>query len=87
MAVPNTYNLAKTKLDKENKYKKLANEVCAMWKQNTVQVIPIAIIYGSNSKVTITKSKKTLFAPNSVYKNAKICKSWRMFNCKELLKL
>ena len=58
IAVPNTHNFAKTITDKQNKYQELANEICAMWKQNAAQVIP-NIIYGSNSKVTITKSKKT----------------------------
>jgi hypothetical protein len=38
-AVPNTHNLTKTITDKQNKYKELANEICAMWKQNTAQVI------------------------------------------------
>jgi hypothetical protein len=42
-AVPNTHNLTKTILDKQNKYQELANEICAMWKQNTAQVIPIVI--------------------------------------------
>jgi hypothetical protein len=43
MAVPNTHNFAKTMTDKQNKYQKLANEICAMWKQNTAQVIPLVI--------------------------------------------
>ena len=43
IAVPNTHNLAKTINDKQNKYQELANEICAMWKQNAVQVIPIVI--------------------------------------------
>jgi len=60
IAVPNTHNLAKTITDKQNKYQEMANEICAMWKQKAAQVIPIVIIiYGSNSKVTITKSNKT----------------------------
>ena len=29
--------------DKLNKYEELANEICAMWKQNAAQVIPISI--------------------------------------------
>jgi hypothetical protein len=41
IAVPNTHNLAKTITDKQNKYQKLANEMCAMWKQKAVQVTPI----------------------------------------------
>jgi hypothetical protein len=43
IAVPNTHNLAKTISDKQNKYQELANEICAMWKQNTAQVIPLVI--------------------------------------------
>ena len=43
IAFPNTLNLAKTLTDKQNKYQELANEICAMWKQNAAQVIPIAI--------------------------------------------
>ena len=59
IAVPNTHNLDKTITDKQNKYQELANEICAIWKQKAAQVIPIVIIYGSNSKITITKSNKT----------------------------
>jgi hypothetical protein len=43
IAVPNTHNLAKPITDKQNKYQELANEICAMWKQNTAQVIPLVI--------------------------------------------
>jgi hypothetical protein len=43
IAVPNTHNLAKTVTDKQKKYQELANEICAMWKQNTAQVIPLVI--------------------------------------------
>jgi len=43
IAVPNTHNLAKIVNDKENKYQELANEICAMWKQNTAQVITLVI--------------------------------------------
>jgi len=45
------------------------------------------IIYGSNSKVTIAKSKETWPASKYTYTNAKIYNSWHMFNCKELSKL
>jgi len=41
IAVPNTHNLAKTIADKQNKYQELVNEICAMWKKNAIQVIPI----------------------------------------------
>ena len=43
IAVPNTHNLAKTITDKRNKYQELANEICAIWKQNAAQVILIVI--------------------------------------------
>jgi hypothetical protein len=43
IAAPNTYNLAKTITDKQSKYQELANEIYVMWKQNTVQLIPIVI--------------------------------------------
>jgi hypothetical protein len=43
MAVPNTHNLAKTITDKQNKHQELVNEICAMWKQNRAQVIPLVI--------------------------------------------
>ena len=43
IAVPNTHNLAKTITDKQNKYQELANEICAMWKQNAAQMIPIVV--------------------------------------------
>ena len=44
IALPNTHNLAKTVTDKQNKYEELANEICAMWKQKSAQVIPIVIL-------------------------------------------
>ena len=38
----------------------MANEICAMWKQKAVQVIPIAIAStGVIPKLTITKSNNT----------------------------
>jgi len=43
LAVPNTHNPAKAITDKQNKYLELVNEICAMWKQNTAQVIPLVI--------------------------------------------
>jgi hypothetical protein len=43
IAVPNTHNLAKTTPEKQEKYRELANEISVMWKQNTVQAIPIVI--------------------------------------------
>jgi hypothetical protein len=59
-AVPNTHNLAKTIIGKQNKYQELAHEICAMWKQKSSTSDPDSnIVYGSNSKVAITKSKMT----------------------------
>jgi hypothetical protein len=52
IAIPNTHNLAKTITEKLEKYRELANEICAMWKQNTVQAIPIVI----SSTAVIPKS-------------------------------
>jgi len=55
IAVQNKHNLAKTITDKQNKYQELANEICAMLKQNAAQVIPIVISFTG----VITKSKET----------------------------
>jgi len=49
IAVPNTHNLAKTVIDKQNKYQELAKELCALWNQKAAQVIPIVI---SSTEVT-----------------------------------
>jgi hypothetical protein len=43
IAVPNKHNLSKIINVKQNKYQGLVNEICAMWKQNTAQVIPLAL--------------------------------------------
>jgi hypothetical protein len=51
IAVPNTQNLAKTITDKQNKYQELANEICAMWKQNTTQVIPLVRVISSTGVI------------------------------------
>jgi hypothetical protein len=55
IAVPDRHNLTKTITDKQNKYQELANEICAMWKQNTAQVILLVISFLG----VIPKSKKT----------------------------
>jgi hypothetical protein len=52
IAVPNTHNIAKTITGKQNKYQELANEICAMWKQSTAQVIPLV----TSSTAVIPKS-------------------------------
>jgi hypothetical protein len=59
IAVPNTYNLAKTITVKQNKYQELANEICAMWKQNTAQMILLVISTGVIPK-SLPQSLKTL---------------------------
>jgi len=60
MAVPNTHNIAKTITDKRNKYQELANEICAMWKQNSVQVIPIVISSTGVIPKSLSQSLKRL---------------------------
>ena len=65
IAVPNTYNLAKTKTDKRNEYQELANEICAMWKQNAFQVIPIPISTGVIPKSLSQSLKRLVLHPNT----------------------
>jgi hypothetical protein len=43
IAVPNTHNLTKIITEKQEKYRELANEISAIWKQKTAQVISIVI--------------------------------------------
>ena len=60
IAVPNTHNRAKTITDKQNKYQELANEImCYVEAKGSTNDPDSKIIYGSNSKVTITKSNNT----------------------------
>jgi hypothetical protein len=66
IAVPNTHNLAKTITDKRNKYQELANEICAMWKHKTAQVIPLVILStGVISKSLTVSLKKLNLHPNT----------------------
>jgi hypothetical protein len=60
IAVPNTQNLAKTIAEKQSKYQELANEMCAVWKQNTVQVIPIVISSTAVIPKSLSQSLKRL---------------------------
>jgi len=73
IAVPNTHNLAKKIADKQKKYQELANEICAVWKQNAVQVIPIVI-------------SSTGVIPNSLSQSLKRLDLYRMhiYKCKNL---
>jgi hypothetical protein len=60
MAVPNTHNLAKTITDKQKKYQELANEICAMWKQSTAQVIQLVILSTEVIPKSLPQSLKRL---------------------------
>jgi hypothetical protein len=60
IAVPNTHNLAKTITEKQNKYQELTNEICAMWKQNAVQVILIVISSTGLIPKSLSQSLKRL---------------------------
>jgi hypothetical protein len=57
IAVPNTHNLAKTTIDK---YQELVKEICAMWKQNAAQVIPIVISSTGVIPKSLSQSLKRL---------------------------
>jgi hypothetical protein len=66
IAVPNKHNLVKTITDKQNKYRELANEISAMWKQNAAQVIPIVISSTGVMPKSLSQSLKRLnFHPNT----------------------
>jgi hypothetical protein len=72
IAVPNTHNLAKTITEIQNKYQELANEICAMWKQNAVQVIPIVISStGVNPKSLSQSLKRLNLHPNTYIQKQK----------------
>ena len=73
IAVPNTHNLTKTITEKQNKYQEQGNEICAMLKQNAVQVIPIVI----SSTGVIQKS------PSQSLKNL-TCTRIHIYKCKHL---
>jgi hypothetical protein len=65
-AVPNTHNLAKTITNKQNKYQEPANEICAMWKQNKAQVIPLVISsMGVIPKSLLQSLKRLNLHPNT----------------------
>ena len=58
IAVPNTHNLAKTITDKQNKYQELANRNMRYVESKGSTSDPDSnIIYGNNTKVTITKCR------------------------------
>jgi hypothetical protein len=52
--------------EKQSKYQELANEICAMWKQNTVKVIPIVITSTGVIPKSLSQSLKRLdLQPNT----------------------
>jgi hypothetical protein len=66
IAVPNTHYLAKIITEKQEKYRELANEISAMWKQTTVQLIPIVISSTGVIQKSLSQSLKRLnFHPNT----------------------
>ena len=71
IAVPNTHNLDKTITDKQNKYQELANGICAMWKQNTAEVIPLLISSTGVSPKSLPQSLKRQPTSEYVQTNAK----------------
>ena len=60
IALPNTHDLAKSITDKQKMYQKLANEICAMWKQKAAQVIPIVISSTGVIPKSLSQSLTTL---------------------------
>jgi hypothetical protein len=67
IAVPNTHNIAKTITDKQNKYQELANEICAMWQQNAVQVIQIVVSSTGVIPKSLSQSLKRLNVRPNTY--------------------
>jgi hypothetical protein len=60
IAVPNTHNISKTIIDKQNKYQEMAHEMCSMWKQNAAQVILVVISSTGVIPKSLSKSLKRL---------------------------
>jgi hypothetical protein len=67
IAVANTHNLTKTIPDKQNKYQEMENEICAMWKQNAAQVIPIVISSTGVIPKSLPQSLKRLNLHSNTY--------------------
>jgi len=72
IAVPNSHNPTKTITDKQNKYRELANEICAMWKQKAAQVIPIAIPSTGVIPKSLSQSLTTLNLHPNTYTQLQI---------------
>ena len=80
IAVTNTHNLAKTIIEKQNKYQELANEMCTMWKQKATQVIPIVM----SSTGVIQKSLSQSLTRLNLHPNTYIYIYIYIYNCKNL---
>jgi hypothetical protein len=63
IAVPCTHNLAKTITDNQE----LTNEICAMWKHNTAQVIPLVISSTGVIPKSLSQSLKRLNLHQNTY--------------------
>ena len=80
IAVPNTHNLAKTITNKQNKYEELANEICAMWKQNAAQVMLIVISSMGIIPQSLSQSLKRLGLHLNIYRvSQEECARLRVF--------
>jgi hypothetical protein len=86
IAVPNTHNLAKTITDEQNKYQELANEICAMWKQNTPQVILLVISSTGVIPKSLSQSLKRLNLHPNAYTQMQKSVILGTWNCKKLFK-
>jgi hypothetical protein len=60
IAIPKTHSLAKTVTEKQKKYQKLPYEICVMWKQDVVQVVPIVISATGIIPKSLSRSLKRL---------------------------
>jgi hypothetical protein len=68
-----THNLAKTITGKQNKYQELANEICVMWKQDAVQVVPIVSSATEIIPKSLSQSLKRLnLHPNTYIQMQKV---------------
>ena len=57
--------------DKQNRYKELANEIYAMWKQNATELIPIAVSSTRVIPKSLPQRLKRHLAPIYIHTNAK----------------
>jgi hypothetical protein len=76
IAVPNKHNLAKIITEKQETYRELVIEMSAMWKQNTVQVIPIVISSTGVIPKSLSQSLERLNLHPNTYVQMK--KHWQL---------